>query len=107
MSDPSNGYRAYTTDGTYWTGRRSGSNVKVVRKGAEYETVETFGTYSRVGSAVGAAAQLAYAQGWNDAQRELSNKVHEALTAVGLSAPVVVDAPDVLGGDDVEDAEDD
>ncbi|MBD7981959.1 hypothetical protein [Oerskovia merdavium] len=92
----SNGYRNYTSDGTYWTGRKAGNgNIEVVRvKTGNYGVVESFGTYSRLGSAVAAAAQLAYVQGWTDAQHDLSSKVHLALADAGI-APVVIPGPDV------------
>lgn len=103
MAEENGNYTQYTADGTYWTGRKRGRDyVEVVRvRSSDYGVVENFGTYRKTGAAVAAAAKLAYAQGWKDAQAELTRQVHEALAGVGLGA-VVVEKPDV-SSDEVED----
>ncbi|MFC7374172.1 hypothetical protein ACFQRD_02690 [Brachybacterium sp. GCM10030268] len=85
----------YTADGTYWTGRvRDNGNLEVVRLRSDgYVTVQSIGSYIKHGSAVAAAAQLAYAQGQADARAELSAAIFTSLAGVGIS-PVTVEAPD-------------
>lgn len=86
----------YTSDGTYWTGRdRPNGYLEVLRlKASNYEQVESWGAYTKRGSAVAAAAELAYHQGRRDALDELRGRVHEALDSVGLGQPTIAQ-PDV------------
>lgn len=88
----SRNYREYTTDGTYWTGRKTGNGgIEVLRlRAGTYEIVESFDTFQRLGAAVGAAAQLAYLQGWRDAQAELSQKVLASLADVGIRPVTII-----------------
>lgn len=92
----------YMADGTYWTGReRSDGYLEVVRLEATsrgYTEHDVWGSYRKRGSAVAAAAQLAYQQGRADALIEAQTKVHEALASVGLG-PVAVEGPDAPEGD--------
>lgn len=90
-SAPSRNYREYTADGTYWTGRKTADGgIEVLRlRAGTYEIVESFDTYQRLGAAVAAASQLAYLQGWKDAQAELSQKVLSSLAEVGIG-PVTI-----------------
>lgn len=87
----------YTSDNTYWTGRKRGSSLEVVRVLLDdtggYSIVESYGVYEKHGAAVAAAAQLAYFQGRRDAQIEMRTKVHAALESVDLG-PVVIEPPD-------------
>ena len=89
---PSRNYREYTTDGTYWTGRKTADGgIEVLRlRAGTYEIVESFDTFQRLGAAVGAAAQLAYLQGWKDAQAELSQKVLGSLAEVGIRPVTII-----------------
>jgi len=89
----------YTSDRTYWTGRKRGEHLEVVLMKSNgsggYEAVETYGYYERHGAAVAAAAQLAYFQGKRDAAIELRARVHEALESVNLG-PVMMESPEEL-----------
>ncbi|MEU8076755.1 hypothetical protein AB0B31_15025 [Catellatospora citrea] len=93
--------RNYTADGSYWTVRKHGNVYWVVRidpSNGSYRWVETWGGYSRAGSAGGAAAQLAYAQARRDVADQLRGDLHDALDRIGLGplpkpAPV---PPDML-----------
>jgi len=94
----------YTSDGTYWSGRdRPNGLVEVLRLSSQdYSVVETWGSYRKRGSAVAAAAQLAYQQGRSDAIEEMRAKVQGALMGVGLGATAVAqpdEAPDEDGDD--------
>ncbi|GAB2539507.1 hypothetical protein [Brachybacterium huguangmaarense] len=96
----------YTSDGTYWTGRiRDNGYLEVVRlKSGNYGYVESWGSYEKHGSAVAAAAQLAYAQGREDAQAELQTKLLGALASAGLG-PIAVEQPDISPEDQVDEDE--
>lgn len=91
--DPS-GYRRYIKDGTYWTVRKR-RDFEVVRlQAGTYEQVDFWGAYSSSGAAAGAAAQLAYQQGVQDAEENLRGKLHQVLAGMGLG-PTAVPAPEV------------
>lgn len=93
------GWRDYTADHTYWTGRQRGEYVEVVRlHSGTFAEEEIWGSYRSTGAAVGAAAQLAYLQGKADAERELKTRLHEVLDSIGLGALPVV-APDLTPGE--------
>lgn len=77
----------YSSDGTYWTARdRPNGYLEVVRikAGGDYSVVESWGSYKKRGSAVAAAAELAYHQGRRDAAADLRASLFEALEAAGL-----------------------
>jgi hypothetical protein len=90
----------YTADGTYWSGRdRPNGYLEVVRlRSSDYAIVEKWGSYQKRGSAVAAAAELAYYQGRTDAIAEMQEKVQHALSQVGLGAATVVQ-PDIAPED--------
>ena len=80
----------YTSDGTYWTGRERSGYLEVVRvKSDNYAEVESWGAYSKRGSAVAAAAELGYYQGRRDAAAELRSTLLDALEAAGLGPAAV------------------
>lgn len=91
----------YMADGTYWTGReRADGYLEVLRLEATsdgYNEQEVWGSYRKRGSAVAAAAQLAYQQGRADALIEMQSKVHQALASVGFG-PIAVEGPDAPEG---------
>lgn len=91
----------HATDGTYWTGRdRPNGYLEILRlNSADYSVVESIGLYTKRGSAVAAAAELAYRQGRQDAIAELRAKVHAALEDIGLGSAVVA-VPDFEPGTD-------
>ncbi|WP_169701893.1 hypothetical protein [Janibacter terrae] len=91
----------YMADGTYWTGREGANGfLEVLRLEAtstDYVIHEVWGSYKKRGSAVAAAAQLAYQQGRADALAEMQAKVHQALAGIGLG-PIAVEGPDAPAG---------
>ena len=95
----------YASDGTYWTGRiRDNGYLEVVRlRSNNYGFVDSWGSYEKHGSAVAAAAQLAYAQGREDAKAELQSKLLDALASAGLG-PIAIEQPDI-SPEDLPDAE--
>lgn len=96
MSTKKQGYRRYTTDGTYWTVRKYNGYFWAVRidpSSGTYTWAETWGGYVNAGPAAGAAAQLAYLQGVKDAGDKVRSSLHDALESVGLGAPLPPPAP--------------
>lgn len=84
------GYRNYSADGTYWTVRKCGGTywvVRIDRSAGRYDWLENFGGYEYAGAAGGAAAQLAYRQGVQDATARIRSTLHGALEDLGLGVP--------------------
>lgn len=86
------GYRNYSADGTYWTVRKYNDTYWVVlidRSAGGYDWKEVWGGYAHAGWAGGAAAQLAYRQGVQDATARIRGTLHDALKDLGLGVPPV------------------
>ncbi|WP_409332336.1 hypothetical protein [Trujillonella humicola] len=90
------GYRNYTADGRYWTVRKYGATYWVVLidpSSGSYVWDEIWGGYATAGGAGGAAAQLAYVQGQQDALGKVAQSLHVALDELGLGLPKPPPAP--------------
>jgi hypothetical protein len=90
------GYRNYTANGKYWTVRKYGATYWVVLidpSSGSYVWDEVWGGYATAGGAGGAAAQLAYVQGQQDALAKAATALHTSLNALGLGLPTPPPAP--------------
>ena len=90
------GYRNYTANGKYWTVRKYGATYWVVLidpSSGSYVWDEVWGGYATAGGAGGAAAQLAYVQGQQDALQKVTASLHLALDELGLGLPKPPPAP--------------